>query len=338
LYRSPVREETIAVRAVVHIGPHKTGTTHLQQVFQALRPALRQCGIAFPAAWSQSQDQPSHQRLADALRAGDSGSLDPVEDCDCLLISAEDLSLLETPQIQALRGFLGDRDVTIVFHSRRWSDILPAVWQERIKHGFCETLPDFVTAVLADPERIGYVGFGAVLDRYAAVFGAAAIRIVCYNHVPDLARHFVRTFLPDAGPLLDTAGPRLNAWPNRSLPFEQIEMVRVLNVIHQRNGGTRGPEMREWFLRTERRLDISAIVDGIGAHSKTLSLADDEPTLASLHRRLWAAYASHVTDPHPEQGFFVPANRAIPFADQAYLTDPAIQQQFWALYRAFRAI
>ena len=35
-YPTREREETIAVRAVVHIGPHKTGTTYLQQMFESL--------------------------------------------------------------------------------------------------------------------------------------------------------------------------------------------------------------------------------------------------------------------------------------------------------------
>ena len=180
-------------------------------MFESLRPALQRAGIAFPAAWSQSADQPSHQRLAAALTTGTADTMRADFAHDHLLISAEDLSQLETPKIQALRTLLGDRDTMIVFY--------------------------------------------------------------------------------------------------------------------QKNGGARGTEVREWFLREEGRFGLTQIVTAIATHPGTLALSDDEPRLAAVHRRLWAAYAPCVADPHPAAQFFVPA----------YLANPAVGQQYRALYIEFRA-
>lgn len=314
------------MRAVVHIGPHKTGTTHLQQVFRGLRHP----GIVFPAAWGLADDQPSHKRLADALAAGTPVRADFAE--PTLLISAEDLNLLEPNSIQALRDLLQGRDTTIVFYARRWSEVLPSVWQERVKHGFTETLPQFVNAVLAHPERAPFADFTPILDRYAAAFGKSAIRVVCYNEVADIARHFFQTFLPDAD-----ASDIGDARPNQSLPSEQTEMIRVLNMIHQQNGGARGPELREWFLRAAPQHDLTPIQTAIAAHQGTLPLSDEDPRLAAIHQRAWTTYGSQAVPPHPASGFFTPANRTLPFANTAYLGDPTVQQRYLSLYNAFRS-
>lgn|GEM_PF-1591607 len=327
-------------RAIVHIGAHKTGTTYLQRVLHTLRPALRETGVAFPSRWIQSEDQPSHQLLYAALTDNTTDALRAdlvAQAADLLLISSEDLVYLQEPQIQSLRGFLGDAGVTIVFHCRRWSEIMPSVWQERIKHGFSETFPQFATAALADPHRLDFIQFGAVLDRYAAVFGKSAIRIVCYNAVSDIAVHFLETFLPAQAGLLEKAGPMLRSRPNRSLPPVQTEIVRVLNLIHRAHDGAQGSAVREWFLRDGQRYDLTRLSGPIQTHLTTLRLNDAAPVLDAIHQRLWAEYRDCVVDPHPADGFFTPMSRDIPYADPRYLADPAIRQQYDALYGAFRA-
>ena len=330
---------TAPSRAIVHIGAHKTGTTYLQRVFYALRPVLRDAGVAFPSEWIQSEDQPSHRRLYAALTDDRADTLRAellAQAAELLLISSEDLVYLQEPQIQALRGFLDDAAVTIVFHCRRWSEIMPSVWQERIKHGFSETFLQFVAAALADPNRLEFLQFGAVLDRYAAVFGKTALRIVCYNSVSDLARHFLDTFLPAQAALLENAALLLEERPNRSLPPVQTEIVRVLNLIHRSQDGAQGSAVREWFLRDGQRYDLTRLSGTIQAHLTTLRLNDAEPALDAIHRRLWAEYGDCVVDPHPADRFFAPVSRDIPYAEPRYLADPAIRDQYDALYRAFR--
>ena len=331
-------------RAIVHIGAHKTGTTYLQRVFQALRPALRDAGVAFPARWSQSDDQPSHRTLYEALASG--AMIDLREDADTLLLSSEDFSYLQVPQLDAFRRVLAstsdtamtvlDQPIAIVFHCRRWCEILPSVWQERIKHGFSETFPQFAAAAMADPNRLEFIDFGKILDRYAAVFGTNAIRIVSYSTVTDLAEHFFDTCLPNQRSLLANAGEVIATRPNQSLGPVDTEIIRVLNLQHTANGGERGPAAREWFSRHGQRHDVTPLLAAIDTNLETLTLSDAEPALEALHQRLWAAYGHRVVEPHPPNRFFAPAEKKIPFANSRYLADPAIQQRFTDLYRAFR--
>lgn len=323
-------------RYILHIGAHKTGTTYLQRVFGALRPALESEGIAFPSCWSQSDDQPSHSKLYTMLTAG---ALDALRaDLDAIaarevLISSEDLSYLHEPQIQQLRTLLGDAPATILFYCRRWSELLPSVWQERIKHGFSETFPQFAGAVMRDPSRLDFVNFGRILNRYAKVFGRGSIRIVPYSAITDagtdLAVHFAETFQPRMRPLLEQAGTVLGSRPNQSLRPAEIEVIRVLNAMHAANGGERGASVREWFLREGDKHGASALLDSVAKSLHVIELSDEQPALEDLHQQLWASYGDLVAYPSTGGRFFAPRTRNIPYV-------PPLRP-LAVLYRAFQA-
>jgi hypothetical protein len=322
-------------RYILHIGAHKTGTTYLQRIFHTLRPALETEGIAFPACWSQSDDQPSHQKLYAALIAGAAGALQADFEAiagDEVLISSEDFSYLREPHLLQLRTILGDAPVTILFYCRRWSEMLPSVWQERIKHGFSETFPQFAAAVAKDPNRLDFVNFGNILDRYAAVFGKDCIRIVPYSNLTDsgtdIAEHFADTFQPKLRPLLAHAGDILGTRPNQSLHPAETEVVRTLNAMHTAAGGERGSAVRIWFLREGHRHGAAELLDAVGRRLQALRLSDQQPELEALHRQLWSTYGNAVVPPRREDRFFTPMTRDIPVVPPlASLT---------ALYQAFR--
>ena len=323
-------------RYLLHIGAHKTGTTYLQRIFHALRPALETEGIAFPACWSQSDDQPSHYKFYAALIAGADDSLRAdleAISADEVLISSEDLSHLQEPHLLQLRTILGDAPITILFYCRRWSEMLPSVWQERIKHGFSETFPQFAAAVMKNPSALDFVDFGRILDRYAAVFGKDCIRVVPYSNLTDsgtdIAEHFADTFQPKLRPLLARAGDILGSRPNQSLQPAEIEVIRVLNAMHTASGGERGPAVRNWFLRDGHRHGATELLDAVGRTLQTIRLSDRQPAFERLHDRLWVSYGIAVTPPRSEGRFFNPETRDIPIAPPL----PSLP----TLYQAFRA-
>ncbi len=87
----------------------------------------------------------------------------------------------------------------MVFYCRRWSELIPSLWREAIKHGSLTTFPEFVLSCLADPVSAEELNFDLVLARYMSVFGARALRLVSYNGVMeaqmDLLTHFCQHFL-----------------------------------------------------------------------------------------------------------------------------------------------
>jgi len=233
-------------RYLVHIGPHKTGTTYIQSRLDAARDRLRAVGVAYPATWRAGDAVPSHLRLFERIRHRQLSELQrelaelAVDTDGLVVLSSEDLQYLDADEVRILGDLLGTANVTVVYYCRRWSELLPSCWQERIKHGDDQPLPEFLLLLTSHAHRSALANYGIVLDRYLGVFGAANVRVVSYSNVidsqVDLAEHFVATFLPALpGGLPATSDSR----PNASLAATDIEMIRVLNALHRRRGASR---------------------------------------------------------------------------------------------------
>jgi hypothetical protein len=167
-----------------------------------------------------------------------------------VLISAEDISHLGQLAIEALGSLTRGHPTTLILYVRRWSELLPSLWQETIKHGHDETLPEFVTANVGDPFNSVVMNVTHAIDRYADVFGSGNIAIVSYSNVCDgsidLAEHFFDSFLPLHRRAIDGLPQLRDSRPNRSLPPRDIEVVRALNSIASADNTARSSRLRDW--------------------------------------------------------------------------------------------
>ena len=125
---------------VVHIGPHKTGTTYLQSCFLALSHEMQSSGVLYSTDW-QADRGPGHADLARRIRTGRDIVLETEfaslskSAYETILISAENLSPLAPAHIQYLKNLIGDQQTQIVFYIRRPAELLFSTWQEGVKHG-----------------------------------------------------------------------------------------------------------------------------------------------------------------------------------------------------------
>jgi hypothetical protein len=331
------------LRYVVHVGPHKTGTTYLQLRLAQAAAALNAAGVLYPETWRAGPGLPSHHGLFRRLRDGQTDQLRqelaalPVPADGTVVLSAEDLQFLEPPEIAGLAAALGTPDVTIVYYCRRWSELLPSVWQERVKHGDAQPLHDFLLTLAQNPHRSMLTHYGAVLDRYGAVFGASRVRVVSYNNLAesglDLADHFVASFLPSLpGPLPPPADPR----PNPSMSATDIEFVRVLNALHRRDGGQPGSAARHWYLRRKQALRLEQVQEAMQRATTTVTLSDTVPAFDLLHRQLRDRYAAALVPPAAPDRLFTPAQNEIPTVGSDYLLTPEVAMAMHSIYRQFR--
>jgi hypothetical protein len=331
-------------RYLVHIGPHKTGTTYIQSRLDAARDRLRAVGVAYPATWRAGDAVPSHLRLFERIRHRQLAELqrelgELTVDADGLVVlSSEDLQYLDADEVRILADLLGAANVTVVYYCRRWSELLPSCWQERIKHGDDQPLPEFLLLLTAHAHRSALANYGIVLDRYLGVFGAANVRVVSYSNVTDsqadLAEHFVVTFLPALPGGLPAAS---EVRPNASLAATDIEMIRVLNALHRRCGGEPGSAIRGWYLRHAGTLDLSGITAAMTKASVTMAYSDAIPSLELLHQRLFQQYRELMVPPVSANRLFRPRQQDLAFVRQDYLTDPTIAAQVEQIYQGFRA-
>jgi hypothetical protein len=331
-------------RYLVHIGPHKTGTTYIQSRLDAARDRLRAVGVAYPATWRAGDAVPSHLRLFERIRHRQLSELrrelaELAVDTDGLVVlSSEDLQYLDADEVRILADVLGTANVTVVFYCRRWSELLPSCWQERIKHGDDQPLPEFLLLLTAHAHRSALANYGIVLDRYLGMFGAGNVRIVSYSNVidsqVDLAEHFAATFLPALPGGLPAAS---DARPNASLAATDIEMIRVLNALHRRRGGEPGSAIRGWYLQRAGTLDLSAITAAMTKATVTMAYSDAIPALELLHQRLYQQYRELIVPPVSANRLFRSRQQDLAFVRQDYLTDPTIAAQVGQIYESFRA-
>jgi len=311
---------------IVHIGPHKTGTTYLQITLDTLRDVLAECGICVPKVWNAAPGLPSHMQLVWAIRNGD---LTLVQDqvreiLACrprhVVISCEALSRLDLAQIGQLRRLLGAAPAQIVYYVRRWPERLPSLWQETVKFGHTDTLPEFLAKHLTGTDN-SELRDASVIDRFSAVFGAPQVKVVCYSHLMerslDIAAHFLASFLglPD----IALPGP---GRPNQSLPILDTELIRTLNAIHVRRGGETSSAIREWFLAHKEGLVPDAILDVMRKCLNTIRLDETAKPFVLASQEIQARYASSLVPPWCVGTLHELRMIDVPYVRHDYLLEP----------------
>jgi hypothetical protein len=331
---------------LVHVGPHKTGTTYLQVRLAAARDRLWAHGVCYPDIWDSAPGEPSHRKLVVALREARAVDLRAQfaeirrSGPDAVLISAEGIGHLDHAALDLLASLIGADPVTVIFYCRRWSEILPSLWQETVKHGDDDTLPEFLARHLADPIGSPVLNFTHALDRYARVFGRSNVALVSYSNLGDqrldLAEHFVATFLPQLRPVAaDLPAPR-EPRPNQSLATQDIEIIRALNSFSFRDGLARASRLRDWVWRQRGSLDLSALYSLIDTSMTTMRLSDASAALDLLHKRSSEAWQDRLMQPCLTGLLFEPRTVELRFASSRYLTDAAAQNRLAEIYAAFR--
>ena len=142
---------------LVHIGPHKTGSTAIQVALHAAHDRLAEHGVAYVtmgsyrprmAGWAVGLPGPSgvapppikHWRRF--VRAVDAAGAPRV------CVSNEDFGRATPDLIPRLVADLGGERVRVVAVARRLDRYLPSQWQERIKAGDARSYDEWLHAVL----------------------------------------------------------------------------------------------------------------------------------------------------------------------------------------------
>lgn len=334
-------------RFTFHIGSHKTGTTYLQSMFKALAPALREHGVLVPECWYRKPELAGHHVLAEALTQGRESrlraDLAAIRDSGCpeVLVSAENISLLNDAWIERLGGLLDGAETRFVFHCRRWSDYIPSHWQTLLRGGYEQPFPAFYRQIIEKAADGPALNFGIKLDRFARVFGRDRVSIVSYSAVLEgggnLAAHFLRTFLPEAEAVAELAEREAMPSRNTSLPFWQAEVIRGLNVLARKHGMENGGRPANWFAQRSSSLALGGLEQALTAAKRVVTLTDTQPNLRALHESLFQAWGDRLVPPRPPAGFFSAGTREVTFVRPSQLRDPEVTRLLRALFEEYLA-
>ncbi|MEU8650124.1 hypothetical protein [Streptomyces sp. NPDC048737] len=235
---------------LLHIGPHKTGTTSIQGALFAARDALPAYGVEFPA----TSRHPMQAVLAACARPGMMGDTAPTERHWTRLlrqvhatgprtsvISSEFFA--DAPDDATVRRIveqLGEDRVHVLVTLRPLARIMPSQWQQYVQNGLRMGYEDWLEHMLRKapydkptPSFWRRHRHDRLVERWAAAVGADRVTVVV---VDDRDRDgLMRTFEG----LLGLPERLLRAVPdtaNRSLTLAETEMLRNLNKEFRGNG------------------------------------------------------------------------------------------------------
>jgi hypothetical protein len=232
----------------LHIGEPKTGTTYLRQTLWANRERLREHGVLIPGKrpvehWLAAEDlrgiEPAHndpfgprhgawERLArQARQAGDRA-----------IIADELLGAASPEQVAHAIRSLAPAEVHVVLTVRDVASLLPAEWQETVKHrntrSWADWLADVVDRESKAPDRRRY-GFWnahdtvAIASSWAAQLSPGRVHVVTVPRPGASDNMLWRRFAQVVGVAPEAADPDL-ARRNTSLGLADIELLRRVNA------------------------------------------------------------------------------------------------------------
>ncbi len=234
-------------RVFLHIGEPKTGTTFLQQVMWGSRRELAAQGLVLPGHHAQdhfraSQDLRGIEKLPSDPAGSWTGEWDILasqarQAAHLAVISHELFSAADGEQAARAVRSLEPAEVHIVLTVRDMASLLPAEWQETVKHrnalGWTAWLRDVIDRESVHPDRRQF--------WFWRVHDTLALLTLWAQHVPPSRVHVITMPSPNAGPgvlwqrfagllgIDPSSADLTRARPNASLGMPEIEFLRRLN-------------------------------------------------------------------------------------------------------------
>jgi hypothetical protein len=222
-------------RLVLHVGPHKTGSTYLQHQLVQSREALRRYGWEYPEFGQRLFAQHNiYSWLANERNGGDvteQGLLALLANHPRLIISSEDFSYLSRDGLTRLATLVSDRPIEVVYFLRSTTDVWPSHWQELVRHGRDETFLEYLAAFAGWVRALHVNGMNPMsqLNRFANALGKNAIKIICYDNIVDKKDDIFHYFCENILGLDANQLPASRRVIHPSQPIDMIEMLRGLN-------------------------------------------------------------------------------------------------------------
>ncbi len=268
-------------KVIIHVGPHKTGTTSIQKM-------LYDTSLSEDATFIYPFTDPEHlghHDLAETILRSDARKLAELSskirstDKACVL-SSEEFCYLPPSALKTFGAYLQPADVSIVYYVRDFLTSLHPWWQEQVKHGGTQTFLEFALGCLAQPHSLHLLIPDVMLTNWASAFGRDSINIFRYDAIPDVARQF-------ADDVLDLALP-LDSFTavNKSYTYIETEMVRFWN-----RSGVRGEDL----IQSPNVGGLSAdIVTEARDFIKNFSLSYAMPSFAAIEEILLTRWRDRI--------------------------------------------
>ena len=230
---------------LVHIGPHKTGTTTIQAAFHASRGALAEQGVMYAGGTRRPITAVLALRRARARRAAVpemrhwSGLVDEARGATGrVVISNEAFADANAKAIARLVTDLGRDRIHVVATLRPFASILPSQWQQFVQSGLTDSFDEWLRGVVdsnnPSQRRVFWRRHrhDELIARWVAAVGADRVTVIVLDEDPArLPRLFEEMLGLRADSLVENARVR-----NRSLTWPEAEAIRAINEAFRAAG------------------------------------------------------------------------------------------------------
>ncbi len=297
---------------ILHIGQSKTGTSSIQRCLGASRDLLRADGVLYPLSPGAANHALLPASLVPISRLGDfhpnvweglgpearldrfrrefAAEMDAIgPDIRRVIVSAEQCSGLLTDEaaIARLHALLAPRfgAITVVMYLRRQDEHFASGYTQGLRVGVVRppALPE------GGPERHPAYDYATLLDRWARVFGEAAIRPRIFERAAMLNGDAVDDFLA-------VCGLRLTVPPDHPARQSNLSVT---------------PEALALMLAMGRRLEVS------------------NPALVSGGSPLWRRFVQAVSEALPGRGWRPSPEEAIGFLERFHGSNEATRRRWF---------
>ena len=232
---------------VLHIGPHKTGTTALQGALRQARDDMAEHGVVYAG----SRRQHWLAALAVTGARGLKGDAPPpirhwdelVEDVAAasdqrVIVSSEVFCEADEETARKVVAELGGPRVHVLVTLRPLGKIMPSAWQQYVRNGLTTSFDGWLDGMLNKPPYTKPTTtfwkrhrHDALVERWASIVGPQNLTVVVLDESDRsmLMRTFEQLVGLPSGLLIPEGGRT-----NRSLTLGETELVRRLNIEFKR--------------------------------------------------------------------------------------------------------
>ena len=229
---------------ILHVGPHKTGSTYIQKKLLDNSKQLRDNGWRYPSAGLVYLGQ---HELATIARINENDLWrEALNSKKNIVISSENFDLLNEEQVKLLAVKFSDFVVKIVYMYRRGDEKLISSWQEYVKHGGIKSWSEYLYTHISKPYASEILGDIRMLDNFQRVFGSKSINIIDYDVAINENTDLFQLFIGILGVSID-AFKLNNESINKTRNYIDIEILRRLNILDIQNGNKPFHFLREKY-------------------------------------------------------------------------------------------
>ena len=241
------------MKAVIHIGTRKTGTTTIQHFLAKNRVALKTQGILVPTSNSSCSGKHFElARVADQNKQRDKYRHEiKVNGCedDLVILSEEGLSSFTGKEVKNFKEWLDSLfdDITIILYLRRQPEYLVSLYHARLRLGLAKKIFDYLDTPEAPSVALAY---HKILESWS-IFEKIKIRIFDRRGFRD--NDLLSDFSHTVG--FNMAGLERTKDRNISLGSAEAEFLRLLNA-HEFDFRIHNGTNRRWIpdiLNQDRR-------------------------------------------------------------------------------------